>query len=121
MAVPTGWQQPFEPAGPALGVVSAGHGARLGAFILYAIILCIVVTAIVVLSTLPIVSTILAVFYLGIPWRSVGHPACPIGHPWLECRHPPGPSCLGRCRRRSVRTSCAHLPDGPFRAGPLNE
>ena len=59
MAVSTGWQQPFEPAGPALGVVSAGHGARLGAFILDEIILCVVVTAIVVLSTLPIVSTIL--------------------------------------------------------------
>jgi len=59
VAVPTGWQQPFEPAGPAPGVAFAGHGARLGAYILDAIILGVVVSAILVLSTLPVIGTIL--------------------------------------------------------------
>ena len=59
MAIPTGWQQPIGVAGPAPGVAFASHGARLGAYILDAIILCAVVTAIVVLSTLPIVGAIL--------------------------------------------------------------
>lgn len=59
MAVPTGWQQPFEPAGPAPGVAFAGHGARLGAYILDAIILGVVVSAILVLSALPVIGTIL--------------------------------------------------------------
>jgi len=59
VAVPTGWQQPFEPAGPAPGVAFAGHGARLGAYILDAIILGLVVSAILVLSTLPVIGTIL--------------------------------------------------------------
>ena len=59
MAVSTGWQPPVETAGPAPGVTFAGHGARLGAYILDAIILGIVVSAIVVLSTLPVIGTIL--------------------------------------------------------------
>lgn len=59
MADPTGWQQPTELAGPAPGVAFAGHGARLGAYLLDAIILGVVVTAIVVLSMLPIIGTIL--------------------------------------------------------------
>ena len=59
MAVPTGRQQPFEPAGPAPGVGLAGHGARLGAYILDAIILGVVVSAILVLSALPVIGTIL--------------------------------------------------------------
>ena len=59
MAVPTGWQQPFGPAGPAPGVAFAGYGARLGAYILDAILLGVVVSAIVLLSTLPVIGTIL--------------------------------------------------------------
>ena len=59
MAVSTGWPQPIEPAGPAPGVAFAGHAARLGAYILDAIILGAVVTTIVVLSTLPIIGTLL--------------------------------------------------------------
>lgn len=59
MAVPSGWQQPLDLAGPAPGVAFAGHGARLGAYILDAIILAVVVSAIVVLSTLPVIGTIL--------------------------------------------------------------
>ena len=59
MAVPTGWHQPVEPAGPAPGFAFAGHGARLGAYILDAIILGAVVSAIIVLSALPILGTIL--------------------------------------------------------------
>ncbi len=59
MAIPTGWQQPIGVVGPAPGVAFAGHGARLGAYLLDAIILSVVVTVIVVLSTIPIVGTIL--------------------------------------------------------------
>jgi hypothetical protein len=59
VAVPTGWHQPVEPAGPAPGFAFAGHGARPGAYILHAIILGAVVSAIVLLSTLPAIGTIL--------------------------------------------------------------
>jgi len=44
MPAPT-WQTPAEPAGPAPGVQFAGHGARLGAYILDAILVGFVATA----------------------------------------------------------------------------
>ena len=59
MAIPNGWQQPIGVAGPAPGVAFASHGARLGAYILDAMILGATVAAIVVLSTIPIIGTIL--------------------------------------------------------------
>jgi uncharacterized RDD family membrane protein YckC len=59
VAHPTGWQQPVELAGPAPGVEFAGHGARLAAYILDAIVLGIAVAAIVVLASLPIMGAIL--------------------------------------------------------------
>lgn len=59
MAAPTAWPAPVEPAGPAPGIAFAGHGARLVAYILDAIILGVVVGAIVLLSTLPIIGTLL--------------------------------------------------------------
>jgi len=42
---PPTWQIPAEPAGPAPGVSFAGHGARLGAYILDSILVGAVVTA----------------------------------------------------------------------------
>ena len=59
MSVPTAWQQPVEPVGPAPGVAFAGNGARLGAYVLDVVILGVVVTAIVILSTLPMIGTLL--------------------------------------------------------------
>ncbi len=41
------WQTPAEPAGPAPGVQFAGHGARLGAYILDGILVGVFVTAFV--------------------------------------------------------------------------
>jgi uncharacterized RDD family membrane protein YckC len=65
VAVPAGWQQPIEASGPAPGVVFASHGARLGAYVVDALILGFVVGTVVILSTLPIIGTILG---------RVGHP-----------------------------------------------
>ena len=53
------WQTPPEPVGPAPGVQFAGHGARLGAYILDAILLGVVVSAITIVSMLPILGTII--------------------------------------------------------------
>jgi uncharacterized RDD family membrane protein YckC len=52
------WQTPVEPAGPAPGVQFAGHGARLGAYIIDAIILGIIVSAITTITMLPMLGTI---------------------------------------------------------------
>jgi uncharacterized RDD family membrane protein YckC len=46
------WQTPVEPAGPAPGVQFAGHGARLGAYILDGILLSVFVTAFVLVLML---------------------------------------------------------------------
>jgi uncharacterized RDD family membrane protein YckC len=43
------WQTPVEPAGPAPGVQFAGHGARLGAYILDGIIVGFVTTVLVLI------------------------------------------------------------------------
>lgn len=45
---PAPWAVPAEPAGPAPGVRFAGHGARLGAYILDAILVGFVVSALVI-------------------------------------------------------------------------
>jgi uncharacterized RDD family membrane protein YckC len=47
-AQPPSWQVPVEPSGPAPGVQFAGHGARLGAYVLDAILLSVFVTAFVI-------------------------------------------------------------------------
>jgi uncharacterized RDD family membrane protein YckC len=46
-AQPPTWQTPVEPVGPAPGVRFAGHGARLGAYILDSILVGAVVTVLV--------------------------------------------------------------------------
>ncbi|HSW42066.1 MAG TPA: RDD family protein [Patescibacteria group bacterium] len=46
------WQTPPESAGPAPGIQFAGHGARLGAFILDAILVSVFVTAFALVLTL---------------------------------------------------------------------
>ena len=51
-AQPPTWQTPVESSGPAPGVQFAGHGARLGAYILDAILLSVFVTAFVLVLTL---------------------------------------------------------------------
>jgi uncharacterized RDD family membrane protein YckC len=60
VAHPTAWPQPAEQRGPAPGVEFAGAGARLGAYILDVVILGLVVSAIVVVSMLPIIGTIVS-------------------------------------------------------------
>ena len=45
------WQTPAEPAGPAPGVRFAGHGARLGAYILDAILVGAVITLLLIVMT----------------------------------------------------------------------
>ena len=47
------WQTPAEPAGPAPGVQFAGHGARLGAYILDAILIGIVATVLLFVIMIP--------------------------------------------------------------------
>jgi uncharacterized RDD family membrane protein YckC len=47
------WQLPPEPVGPAPGVQFAGHGARLGAYILDAILVGIVATVLLGLFMIP--------------------------------------------------------------------
>ncbi len=49
---PPSWQTPVESSGPAPGVQFAGHGARLGAYILDAILLSVFVTAFIAILTL---------------------------------------------------------------------
>ncbi len=53
------WQIPPEPAGPAPGVAFAGHGARLGAYVLDAIILGTIGSVITIATSLPLVGTII--------------------------------------------------------------
>jgi len=52
------WQTPVEPAGPAPGVQFAGHGARLGAYILDAILVGVVTTALLLLLMIPLFGSI---------------------------------------------------------------
>ncbi len=52
------WSTPAEPVGPAPGVAFSGHGARLGAYLIDAILLGIVVTAIVLIFMLPVIGTV---------------------------------------------------------------
>lgn len=54
------WQVPPEPAGPAPGVQFAGHGARLGAYVLDAIILGVIVSAITIVTMLPVMGTLVS-------------------------------------------------------------
>ena len=54
------WQIPPEPAGPAPGVAFASHGARLGAYVLDAILLGTIVSVITIAALLPMVGTIIA-------------------------------------------------------------
>lgn len=49
---PPTWQTPPEPTGPAPGVEFAGHGARLGAYILDGILVGVVATALILLLTI---------------------------------------------------------------------
>jgi len=48
------WQTPVEPTGPAPGVSFAGHGARLGAYVIDAIIVGTVVSALLLVVGLPL-------------------------------------------------------------------
>ncbi|MFH1475347.1 MAG: RDD family protein [Chloroflexota bacterium] len=48
------WPTPVEPVGPAPGVRFAGHGARLGAYILDAILVGIVTSALFLIVALPL-------------------------------------------------------------------
>ncbi len=48
------WPTPVEPAGPAPGVQFAGHGARLGAYILDAIIVGLVTSVLFLIVALPL-------------------------------------------------------------------
>jgi len=57
-APPQPWAAAPGPVGPAPGVSFAGHGARLGAYIVDAIILGFVVTAITIITMLPMIGTI---------------------------------------------------------------
>jgi uncharacterized RDD family membrane protein YckC len=57
---PAPWAVPPEPAGPAPGVRFAGHGARLGAYILDAILVGFVATALVILM--------MVVFFGSLEW-----------------------------------------------------
>jgi uncharacterized RDD family membrane protein YckC len=45
------WQTPAEPVGPAPGIRFAGHGARLGAYILDAILVGAVITLLLIVMT----------------------------------------------------------------------
>ena len=53
MPAPT-WQQPPAPAGPAPGVQFAPHGARLGAYIIDAIVVGVVVSVLLLIVALPL-------------------------------------------------------------------
>lgn len=57
-AQPPSWQTPVESSGPAPGVQFAGHGARLGAYILDAILLSVFVTAFVIVLMVILFGTI---------------------------------------------------------------
>lgn len=52
------WPPPVEPAGPAPGVQFAGHGARLGAFILDAILVGLVTSVLLVVVMIPLVGAL---------------------------------------------------------------
>jgi uncharacterized RDD family membrane protein YckC len=55
MTTPTAsWPPPVEPAGPAPGVRFAGHGARLGAYILDAILVGLVATVLLLIVMVPL-------------------------------------------------------------------
>jgi len=51
---PPTWQTPPEPAGPAPGVQFAGHGARLGAYVIDAIVVGAVVSVLLLAVGLPL-------------------------------------------------------------------
>ena len=60
MTTPTpSWQIPAEPVGPAPGVRFAGHGARLGAYLVDGFLLGAVISIITVLALLPVLGTII--------------------------------------------------------------
>jgi len=52
------WQMPTEPTGPAPGVRFAGHGARLGAYILDAILVGIVTSVLLMIIMIPLFSSL---------------------------------------------------------------
>jgi uncharacterized RDD family membrane protein YckC len=51
---PASWPPPVEPAGPAPGVRFAGHGARLGAYVLDAILVGLVATVLLLIVMVPL-------------------------------------------------------------------
>jgi uncharacterized RDD family membrane protein YckC len=53
------WQTPVEPAGPAPGVQFAGHGARLGAYLLDAILVGIVASLLLFILMIPLFGTLI--------------------------------------------------------------
>ena len=55
------WQTPVEGTGPAPGVRFAGHGARLGAYILDAILVGIVTSVLLVIVMVPLFGTLVGV------------------------------------------------------------
>jgi len=52
------WPPPVEPTGPAPGVQFAGHGARLGAYILDAILVGLVTSVLLVIFLIPLFSSL---------------------------------------------------------------
>ncbi len=62
-AQPPSWQTPVESSGPAPGVQFAGHGARLGAYILDAILVGTLTTVLILVLLLPLVGSM-----AGLPW-----------------------------------------------------
>jgi uncharacterized RDD family membrane protein YckC len=62
-AQPSSWQSPVEPAGPAPGVRFAGHGARLGAYILDGILVGVVTTVAVLILAIPLIGMLAT-----LPW-----------------------------------------------------
>ncbi len=48
------WQTPVEPVGPAPGVQFAGHGARLGAYVLDAILVSLVTSVLLFVAAIPL-------------------------------------------------------------------
>jgi uncharacterized RDD family membrane protein YckC len=55
------WQTPGEATGPAPGVSFAGHGARLGAYILDAILVGLVTTVLLIIVMVPLFGTLVGI------------------------------------------------------------
>jgi uncharacterized RDD family membrane protein YckC len=62
-AQPPSWQSPVEATGPAPGVQFAGHGARLGAYILDAIVVGAFTTMLLLVLAVPLFGTLAT-----LPW-----------------------------------------------------